>query len=88
MGWRYSWINPLQVELLKHHLLVGRLDVRCKLIHELDRYHGRDTEIDIISFVRSNDFTNTKHSVGFLVDEIDDLKMLGSVSEMVYFKFI
>ena len=58
------------------------------MFHELDRYNGRYTEIDIISFVRSNDFTNRKQSVGFLVDQIDDLKMVGSVFEMAYFKFI
>ena len=72
--------NPCQVQLLKYHLRVGiSAQVRCKMTHELDRYNGRDTDIDIISFVRSNDFTNTKQSVGFLVDEIDDLKMVGSV---------
>ena len=48
-------------------------------MHELDRYNGRHTEIDIISFVRSNDFANTKQSVGFLAEEIVDLKMVGSV---------
>ena len=58
------------------------------MFHELDRYNDRYTAIDIISFVRSNDFTNTKQSVGFLVDEIGDLQMVGSVFEMVYFKFI
>ena len=76
--------NPCQVRLLQYHLRVGiSANVRCKMMHELDRYNGRDTDIDIISFVRSNDFTNTKQSVGFLVDEIDDLKMLGSVFEIV-----
>ena len=58
------------------------------MFHELFRYNGRYTEIDIISFVRSNDFKNRKQSVGFLADQIDDLKMVGSVFEMVYFKFI
>ena len=57
------------------------------MFHELDRYHGRDTDVDIISFVRSNDFTNTKQSVGFLVAEIDDLKMVGSVFEIISFAF-
>ena len=57
------------------------------MLHELDRYNDRHTEIDIISFVRSNNFTNRKQSVGFLDDEIDDWKMLGSVFKMVHCKF-
>ena len=57
------------------------------MFHELDRYNGRHTEIDIISFVRSNDSTNTKQSVGFLAEEIVDLKMVGSVSEIISFTF-
>ena len=58
------------------------------MFHELDRYNDRYTEIDIISFVRSNDFTNTKQSVGFLVDEIGDLQMVGSVFEMVMLCYV
>ena len=85
MASRSILTNPCQVQLLKHHLPAG---IQCRMFHELDRYNDRYTEIDIISFVRSNDFTNTKQSVGFLVDEIGDLQMVGSVFEMVYFKFI
>ena len=59
------------------------------MFHELDRFNGRYTEIDIISFVRSNDFTNTRQSVGFLEEEIVDLKMVGLVFGIIkLFMFI
>ena len=58
------------------------------MFHELDRYNGRHTEIDIISFVRSNDFTNTRQSIGFLEEEIVDLKMVGPVFGIIIIQVI
>ena len=52
-----------QVQFLLSHLPKG---VHCKSV---DGYQGGEAELVILSFVRSNGFTNDKRSIGFLHDE-------------------
>ena len=52
-----------QVQFLLSHLPKG---VNCKSV---DGYQGGEAELVILSFVRSNGFTNDKRSIGFLHDE-------------------